>query len=149
MHCTLPRSATLALCLLAACEPPPIPTDGETGDPSITVLFPESAAQGEVAYCPSLIVVVDISGYELDPSFPDRDEENTGHWHIKDNDAYVTASGGNWLQIDLEPGEHRLTAVLASNTHDETEYSDAVEIFVEDIDGCVGGAPGADTGTSG
>ena len=146
---TLQRPATLAVCLLAACEPPPIPTEGLTGDPSITVLFPESAAQGVIDYCPSLIVVVEVSGYVLDPTFPDRDEEGSGHWHIKDNDAYVTAAGGNWLQMDLTPGEHRLTALLATNSHDETEYSDAVEIFVEDVEGCVGGAPGADTGAGG
>lgn len=128
--------------MLAACAPPPL-VEGE--DLAIEVLFP--ASDESVVYCPELIVVVRIDGYDLDPDSVGAEAvEGSGHWHLLDSNSHLATVTDHWFVIEgeqaLTTGRHFFTAELVANDHqslDPAVLSDLVEFNVDAVEGCVGG----------
>lgn len=145
------RAALLAATLGAssACAPPML--DDAI---SVEILFPISSQ--EVAYCPTLPVVVSAQGFDLSEEGIDQDPvEGQGHWHLEVNGEYLGNSGTSTFylgpELALESGRsHALVAKLRTNDHqplDPDVSSTEVEIRVEDSATCVGGVgPDPDTG---
>jgi hypothetical protein len=142
MKLPLPSLRWAPLLALAACAPPPL---AEGGGPAIEILFP--ASDESVVYCPELIVVVSIDGYELDPDSVGADPvEGEGHWHLMDSNANLATVTDHWFVIEgeqaLSAGRHFFTAELVTNDHqslDPAVVSALVEFNVDAVEGCVGG----------
>lgn len=136
------RSLAVPLAVLAACAPPPLVEDGGT---AIEILFP--ASDESVVYCPELIVVVRIDGYELDPDSVGADAaEGSGHWHLLDSNAHIATVTDDWFVLEgelaLSAGRHFFSAELVANDHqslDPAVVSGLVEFNVDAVEGCVGG----------
>lgn len=153
----------LCLCL-TACAPPEIPETTESGDdgePSITIIFPESSQ--EIVYCPTFIVSVDVENFTLTDIVDGAGAtEGEGHWHLLDSADYIIASSKEYVFVPsskaLSPGTHSLVATLAYNDHQlvDPPVAWSVEIVVGDTqsDGvtpCIGSggssSAGGDTGS--
>ena len=133
----------LFLSLLAAtgCAPPVLDEA-----PGIDILFPYSSQVD--TFCPTMVVVVDVTGFSLSAEGIDQDEvEGEGHWHLLVDGEYIGLSATDYFLVDdslaLEPGRvHALSAALRTNQHnplDPDVVSGEVEINVDDVDDCIGG----------
>lgn len=140
----------LALLSTAGCAPPVLDEA-----PTIDILFPYSSQVD--TFCPTMVVVVDVTGFTLAPDSIDQDEvDGEGHWHLMVDGEYIGNSGDNYFLVDdtlaLESGRsHALSAALRTNQHNELDpdiTSGEIEIIVDDVDGCLGGV-GRDAASGG
>jgi len=139
-------SALVTVGLLWGCAPPALdPSDTGAAQPSIEIRFPSSSET--LHYCSTMIVVVDVLGFQLEPdALGDDAEAGHGHWHLLDGGVYVDSTGDPWTAVQgdlaLADGRHFLTAELVNNDHQPLEpavTSNLVEFdVVEEVD-CVGG----------